>query len=263
MAEQKKTPCSWCSGSSSLNMGVGMFRDTDYDLSPYTYDGIPICGGCGGTGFTLENKDFKARVKRIMNLRSQYCPMDGLPEPSDAYRVNILNKLVVEVAELTQFYGIITGSYAEKIVHGRLTPLLNGLKSNQEELLEMIRNYDPSDPDVEASREAMLAYYGGDFLKGHSLFETVMAKNPGSGKLWHDFGAMVLINERDKEKALPLFARAVEATPVALHIFHLAQCFHYLKKDSEAKKTLEGINLTPGYGNIRQEIHELEQELVK
>ena len=103
MAEKGKSgACDWCCLGGPLNIGPGKFRDFDSD---FAY-GIPICGGCGGLGRQYASDDFKARAKRIMELRFKYCP--GPEEeswPSEDLREKYRAELEKEVIELWTLFG--------------------------------------------------------------------------------------------------------------------------------------------------------------
>jgi hypothetical protein len=122
----KEVVCDWCCGGSILDIGAGMFRDFDSDLSY----GIPVCGGCGGLGKQIENDDFKARINRILELRFEYCPVDpSSAEVSVGIKIEKLEALIREVTELFRIYGKKGDkSFAEKIANGALQRTLDMLR---------------------------------------------------------------------------------------------------------------------------------------
>lgn len=122
--------CWWCSGKNDsyhLNVGPGIFRDFDSDLSY----GIPICGGCGGLGFQYETEDFKERTQKIMDLRFKYRPSD--PKERKGLSVSEMLQTLVylenEVKDLVEKYGSgVENSFAKNIIDGGLSETKNLLK---------------------------------------------------------------------------------------------------------------------------------------
>jgi len=121
-------PCDWCSGSSSLNVGTGIFRDFDWEPMAGILTGIPICGGCGGTGLQFDNDDFKARRETIMDLRFKFA--DEVEAKNPSQQLKVLQQLETEVKELVNIYGNGSDkSFANTIVNGELSKRIEYLKN--------------------------------------------------------------------------------------------------------------------------------------
>lgn len=255
--------CSWCNGSSILNIGLGYFRDSDYDFSPYTYRGIPVCGGCGGLGYQSDDAEFKETTKKIMELRFKYCPTDGLPEPPEIIRYQALMEMERLVKGLVDKYGATEGCLADMINKGLLSFGAPSLKLESEAMIEALKSYEQTDVELEASREALLAYYSGEIQKGHELYQKTVEQYPNRGENIHDFAGMIMIFERKPELALPLFIKAIEVTPKALHNYHAAQCFYFLKRNKEALELLDKAEEMADFDDVKESIYELRQIIAK
>ena len=103
----------------------------------------------------------------------------------------------------------------------------------------------------------MLAYFSGDQDKGKELFLKAIGENPQSGPLVHDLAGMLLIFHRSPTEALPMFIKAAELTPKALHDYHAAQCHYFLKQYPEALKFLETSETKDDFPNMKDDITEL------
>lgn len=117
----KSTPCFGCNSGGSLDIGPGAFRDFDSDLA----DGIPVCGGCGGTGLTIDSSEFRKSAESIMNARFAFTPMvadskrnytwfnsDLIPASE---RVKMLINLRNEILSHHKIYGGVEGCFAEQL----------------------------------------------------------------------------------------------------------------------------------------------------
>ncbi len=97
----KRSPCSWCCGESSLNIGAGSFRDFDFD---YSY-GLPICGGCGGLGIQVDDEEFRRLTKEIIRLRFEYCPTGDMHLCPDLPFIVRLQKYKALQAVVVEIFG--------------------------------------------------------------------------------------------------------------------------------------------------------------
>jgi|GEM_PF-3128283 len=259
------TPCSWCTGGSILDVSPGVFRDSDVDFSSYSYPGIPVCGGCGGLGETLETEDFKERTSRIMKTRFEFHPTDGLPEPPSPVLLKALEGLDTEVKALVERYGHgADDSYAKKIAEGYLEKPIEMLKVEVSESIEAMKNFPVNpDPAAEETRSAILALYQGDFDKGKEMFKEVIKDHPTNSIVIHDFGTLMMNFFRNPEKAFSLFKRSTELEPKkALHFYQAGKCLLYLKRHEEAITWFERAMLQPDFLKFAEDRDEDLNELI-
>ncbi len=111
--------CDWCSGSSSLNVGPGIFRDIDWEPMAGIGIGIPVCGGCGGLGTQYESEDFKSKVKAIGDLRYQF--YESVRAKNLKKQLKAVEKLDRQIKKLVEEYGTGTAeSFAQAVAEGGL-----------------------------------------------------------------------------------------------------------------------------------------------
>lgn len=250
-------PCDWCARKGVPGDGDGQFRDVDVDFNKFYYPGIPICGGCGGLGIQFDTEDFKARVERILKLRFEFHPTDGLSEPPTSVIYVKLKALIKEVEELTQEYGLGSeNSYARRFIapDSSFREALATLEGYVEENIRIIKETkSDEDPNpVDATREAMLKLYSGEAEEGLAMFKAALEKFPNDNSLTHDYGSLVAMYGRDLPLAAEYLEKATKLEPKkALHFYQAGKILVQLGKYPQAIGYLHDTKLQPDYEEFK------------
>ena len=239
-----KEACDWCCGGSILDCGSGIFRDFDSDL----HYGIPVCFGCGGLGRIIESEDFKARVKRIGDLREGYCPMDSCPDLPVVIQVKKLEALLNEVTELFRIYGKETDEcFAKAIAGGLLKQELEGLRVIRNETIELLKKSEPRQvKNPEALREAFVAAHSGDMDKADEIFKSVVAEDPLSSIVACDYAIYIAQFHRNLKDALSWFKKSIQLEPKkAIHFYCTIKCMKSMRLSQAVNEILpEALELS-------------------
>lgn len=237
---KKLSGCTWCCGSdhAGLNLGAGLFRDVDSDFSY----GIPVCGGCGGLGFTIPGKKFRKSTETIMNLRFAFCPPSTEVPLPNVLRLQRLQALITAVKEHYEKFGESRqGCCAERIANGALIEREQELIDAVQEEIRFFTDAPPrQDAGMEETRRVFLLALNGNIEQAAVEFAGIVKKYPDDGCLAHDFAVFLSNYSRDFPQALVWFEKATQLKPQkALHFVQYAKACLNSKQFDQAKQAVE------------------------
>lgn len=234
--------CDSCCSKDPLSLGAGPGRFRDFD-SDYSY-GIAVCPFCGGMGRVINSKKFKAKTKRIWDLRDKYCPLvSNFSAIPAAARLQILEEMISEIKDLFEIYGSKNDvCFAKEVSEGALDLLVedtrNKVKKQIQITIEESRN---ASPEKVASHMALIIAMQGGLKEADEIFRVLAKTFPASSIIAHDY-AMFQLTYFQKRFAymLPLFEKATKLRPLrASHFYDLAQCLMELEKYDKALEVLQ------------------------
>ncbi len=243
--------CTWCKGT-------GIFKDTDFFPGRgYSYQAIPICGGCGGLGVHYNTSDFKARTAKIAELRFKYYPTDKFPEPPSIVPFTYLAQLIKEVEQLVKIYKVSSDCYAARLIreNSHTRSVLKMFEELVQVDLSVLKENNPELPAeyAEENQQAMIALFSGEFVKGFTLFESLLEKHPEDGTLWHDFAVLQMLISRDDSRIDDLWKTATSKKPQkALHFFQAGKYYWNIAENPfKALTYLKGARNAPDWAEFQ------------
>lgn len=264
MSEQESSktgngPCSWCCGGSSLNVASGAFRDFDSDF----FYGVPVCGGCGGTGVGSSDPDFKQRATEIMDLRFAYCPVTDpaqdpcgpLPSCLLLQRLEALKSAIVNMYEKYGRKSADDKSYAKQVVDGGLDARIERHRRDMEEDVARVRRRLSKAGEEAAPIEAIALALEGKLDEAEACFMSLVGQSPVSSEIQHGVGGFFLAFRRDADKALPYLRKSCELLPSkALHFWQAAQLLTRLDREPEAMALMARARNCPDFDKLPDDL---------
>jgi len=230
--------CKQCGHGNSHGLG-GLGIRSNFRSS--FLDDLPVCSGCGGLGFQLEDTNFVKLVAEIVKLRDGCSPAEEqlvhivLPK---AIRLQRLKTLVDKIKELFKLYGKAEDiSYARDIAMGILDPSITELTREKNEEVNSFRNQKADSIEKKFCQLAWIAIYEGNLGQAEIIFKKGVAKFSESAILLHSYGLMLMCLRGEYKAARPLLIKAVEIEPKSIGIFLCAfSCLIKLGSFEEADK---------------------------
>lgn len=260
MANAQNSPCDWCCRGGSLDIGSGAFRDFDSDFSY----GIPVCGGCGGVGRTVNTSEFRERANRVMELRFLYCPSDSDrlgPLPPCLLHVR-LEALITAVKDMYRDYGDSKDkSFANMVVAGGLSEALQAHRVDMEREAASFRGCEKDGPEKEGLFEALALAAEGAFDEAEKRLLLLLERYPESSILHHDCGGFFKRYRRDAERALSFLLRSTELHPQkSLHFWQAAELLTSMKRERQAIDIVVRMRKCPDFESLPGEIRRMVNE---
>jgi len=219
---------------------------------------------CLGTGFIYPTDDFRARVKRLSELRPQTHTVRfqaaNLRTPY-AVRILALLEIKTELFWAHNLYGnpnIL--SYAGQVCAGAYDLEIKNLQAAQAASLEAHRKtrekVGTSLKDKKTWTAIELAL-GGSLDEAEQLLLEITRTDPTDAAAYNNVGWFVLNYRQDSVSAFLWQCEAYQLDPNAVHAYKLAVCLSCMNQHVAAMQFLERARNTPDYPMISTRNEEL------
>jgi hypothetical protein len=198
-----------------LNCKDGVLMDPE----AAEFGDIPLCPLCGGLGVVTDDRRFRDLVRRIRELRLEFCPIDfnetGVVPPPPCIRLIALKRLRRAVARLSREFGDGLTCLANQLISER--HLDRNIRRAQKRMDEDVAGWsNPAHARVLPQpelREAMALAAAGSICRARKMFRELTDEHPDGSDFWLYRARFLMIFLRDFRGALKCLKEAAVKAP--------------------------------------------------